>query len=95
MARRWASRPEAVEVERKLAVVLDGKEDHEGPANEVEEQRIIQDELSKLVARIYGRWVARISRIFPRKKMGSGEYAVDTMGPAGASPTPGAGNAAG
>ncbi len=52
VARRWASRLEAVEVERKQAVVLDGKEGHEGPANEVEEQIIIQDELSKLVARL-------------------------------------------
>jgi len=39
-----------VEVEGKLAVVLDGKEDRLAPANEVEEQVLIQDELPKLVA---------------------------------------------
>ena len=44
------SGPEAVEVEGKLAVVLDGEEDHLVPANEVEEQVLIQDELSKVVA---------------------------------------------
>ncbi len=39
-----------MEVEGKLAVVLDGEEDHLVLANEGEEQVLIQDELPKLVA---------------------------------------------
>jgi len=46
----FVSRPEAVKVEGKLAVVLDGEEDHLVPANEVEEQVLVQNELPKLVA---------------------------------------------
>jgi hypothetical protein len=39
-----------VEVEGKLVVVLDREEDHLVPANEVEEQVLLQHELQKLIA---------------------------------------------